>query len=136
MPETYGAGTYGSGIYGAAAPSPAPAGVEEIDARRAFPEAQRLLGGPLLSLVSTSVEVGWYGGVTSESGSFAVVRRGGPYVDLVGEILRVVAGGRESFVVVLESADVVEDLSLARRPFLNLASLATEILPAEVGIVF
>jgi hypothetical protein len=134
--RSYGEGTYGSGTYGGVAPAvPPEAGIEEIDARRAFPEAQRLLGGLVFERVASRASVGWHGGSTSEQGSFAVVRRGGPYVDLVGEVLRVAAGGRESFVVVLESADVTEDLSLARRPFLNLAYLSTEILEAEVGIV-
>lgn len=138
MSRDFGEGTFGSGVYGAlraAAENPAGVGFEEIAARRAFPRSQALLAAAVFEVVASAVEVGWHGSSLSESGAFAVVRRGGPFEELVGEVLRVATETDAVFVVALESADVTEDLSLARRPFFELGRLSAESIRAEVGIV-
>jgi hypothetical protein len=112
---------------------------EEVNyGRRAFPEAQALLGGGVYARVGVFINVGWYDTETHpEAGAFAVVRPDGPHVDLVGEILKVTAEARSVFVYVVSSADIPPglDMALYRRAFLGLAVLARESISCMVEIV-
>lgn len=109
---------------------------EILDARRAFPKAQELLGGEVDRRLPGTIAVGWYDSrVSGENGAFAVVRLGGPYDDLIGEILRVSADDRTVFVYVLGRGAVPTDLALARRAFLDLGVLALESLDCTVETV-
>ena len=100
--------------------------------RRAFPEAQRLLAGAPAD-VGRVLEVGWHHTDTNpETGAAAVVRRGGPLEDWLGSVLLVRRMGgtgadlvvAQAFVYVVGVADVVADLSLARRAFFAISPLA------------
>lgn len=68
-------------------------------------------------------------------GSFAVVRRGGPLEELLGERILVTAGGRSVAAYVTALREIEEDLSLYRRAFLALATLATERLTVKVEVL-
>jgi hypothetical protein len=104
--------------------------------RRAFPEAQALLAGPVSRQVTAAAVIGWHDTTAhGETGAVAVVRRGGPYEDLVGEVLRVETSYAAAYVYCAARADVVEDLSLARRAMLSVAPLAEENISASIGIV-
>lgn len=104
--------------------------------RRAFPEAQRLLEGPPSRVVAAAAAVGWHGtSADPETGAAAVVRSGGPYEDLIGEVLRVSTALTGAYVYVVGRADVVTDLSLARRAFLAVAPLAEESVTMAVEVV-
>jgi hypothetical protein len=111
--------------------------------RQAFPAAQEafaVYGDPVSSL---TVDVGWHDvGVSPERGATAVVRRGGPLTDLVGEIVRVQrTGGRDALTVspvlvwVLGETDVIADFSLARRAFFALAPLSLDRLAVSVEVM-
>jgi PKD repeat protein len=84
--------------------------------------------------------VGWHGtNFNPYRGAYAVARTGGPFEEFVGERLRLTyyrdpAVPRSVIVYVVDEAQPIEDLSLARRAFLALAPLsATEIsVVAEV----
>lgn len=109
-------------------------------ARRAFPTAQRLLRGGTLREASPAAQIGWHGTeVTPETGSVAVVPTSGPLADLVGEIVvvrRIMPTEiRSVFAYVIGAAPIVDDLSLARRPFLALGLLANESLTCSVEVV-
>lgn len=109
---------------------------EILDARRAFATAQQLLAGGLDRRLPDTIAVGWYDTTVSpETGSFALVRRGGPYEDLIGDILRVSANDRSAFVYVLDAAGLPTDIAIARRAFLALARLATETLDCIVEVI-
>ena len=111
------------------------AGHELLASRRAFPEAQHLLAGAAQERLIDLVAFGWHGtDVSDESGAVAVARLGGPYEELVGEILRVVAGARSVYVYCWETAEVPTDLSLTRRAFAALGGLYLETLDAYVEI--
>lgn len=102
--------------------------------RRAFPAAQALLAGALLTSIPDVSTVGWHETfVDGESGAFAVVRFG--LEELRGEIVKVTAGDRSCFVYVVGARDVPVDLSLARRAFLSLAPLWTEQLAGKAEAV-
>lgn len=109
---------------------------EILDARRAFPTSQGLLGGPSVRQVQGLVVTGWHDtSVSGERPSFAVVRRDGPQLDLIGEIIRVSYADRSVFAYVLGSALIPVDLSLARRAFLAIGLLAAESIDATVDVV-
>lgn len=110
--------------------------IEIHQGRRAFGETQTLFGGAVFQRVGDFVDLGWYDTeVYPEAGSFAVVRAGGVYADLVGEVLKVSNGSREVFVYCAGTADVPQDLALYRRAFLHLAVLAREKLTCVVEVV-
>lgn len=113
---------------------------ELMISRRAFPVAQALLSGPVLRLVAEAAEIGWHGSQTHpETGSVALVREDGPYVDLVGQIVRierpVPTEPREVFAYVFATAPILGDISLARRTFMGLGILANESIEGSIGIV-
>lgn len=108
---------------------------ELMIAARAFPEAQRLLAGEP-SLTVGQISLGWHDtAADGTTGAAAVARSGGPYEELIGEVLRVTYGPNEAFVLVVGRAAVAADLSLARRAFFALAPLSEETIDAVVEIV-
>lgn len=108
---------------------------EVLIGRRAFAEAQALFDGERIAVVGR-VAVGWHDtAVQPETGSFAVVRVGGPHTGLLGEVIRVTRGDRSVLAYVLGSAGVPTDISLARRAFFALGLLASESLDCSVEVV-
>lgn len=102
---------------------------------RAFPEAQALLASTPSEILGSLV-VGWHDTVLSRwTGAAAVVRRGGPLEERVGEIIRVSTDFGSAVVYVVGTADVERDLSLARRAFLAVCPLAEEeiLMSVEAG---
>lgn len=108
---------------------------EVLHAQRAFATAQQLLAGvPVRQLAQR--EVGWYGTEThATQGAFALVRDGVGLDDLIGEVLRVRAGGREVFVYVMGARGIPVDIALARRAFLAIGRLSRESIRAVVEVV-
>ena len=104
--------------------------------RRAFPEAQKLLAGPVSRQVTAATQIGWHDtSANGETGAAAVTRRGGPYEDLIGEVVKVTTEWGSAYVYVVGRADVIEDLSLARRAMLAVAPLAEESVTASIEVV-
>ena len=116
---------------------PEPIDLEVAAARRAFAAAQAELDAATQRVLPGLVDTGWHDtSAYPERGSFAVVRRDGPYDrDLIGELLRVSARGRSVIVYCMASADVPNDLSLARRAMAHLAALAHESLACTVEVL-
>lgn len=85
-----------------------------------------------------TTRVGWHGtGLDPERGAFAVVRRGGPFDSLVGERLRIRAGGPSGqtvYVYVHDTSDVLaaHDISIPRRAFATLDLLGFDDVVATV----
>lgn len=101
---------------------------------RAFPEAQRLLSGATVTHYGR-VDVGWHDTAVSPwTGAAAVVRRGGPLMELIGQTLRVTSDDGSCLVYVVGGGDVLQDLSVARRAFLALSPLAEDELDCMVEI--
>ena len=136
---SFGTGTFGSGTFGDPTPDATPTAEAVADlqlvSQRAFPDAQRLLSGPVLEEYGV-ISVDWYDSSAYPlGGAVAVARRGGPHEELVGEVIRVDHGERRIFVFVDGRADVPADLSLSRRAFLAIDNLARESLPVVVSVV-
>lgn len=108
---------------------------EVLWARRAFPKAQELLAGEADHLLGR-ISLGWHHtDISPEAGSFCIVRRGGPYEDLLGDILILTVGLRAPiYVYVLNTAPIVADISLARRAFLALGRLSHDRIQARVEV--
>lgn len=119
---------------------PEPVEDEIAAGRRALAEAQAALDGATLRTIDT-VTVGWHDTAAHpERGAFAVVSRDGAYADLagdtlIGEPLRVSARGRSVIVYCVASAAVPTDLSLTRRAWAQLSTLARDTLPCQVEIL-
>jgi hypothetical protein len=81
----------------------------------------------------------WYGGrLSEEQGSNALVRSEGPLAELVGERLMVTNPATGANVAVYchaENSQVVTDLSLSRRAFMEVAYLSTEQLDVIVEVL-
>lgn len=108
---------------------------EVLWARRAWGKSQALLDGSALRNYGP-VAVGWHEATTHhEVGAFAVVRTGGPWDELIGEILRLTYANRSVFVYCFGGANVPTDLSLSRPAFLRLALLSNESVNAIVEVV-
>lgn len=106
------------------------------DATRAYPEAQRLLGGVPLRRLPARVDVGWHGTSTEPiAGATCVISDDSGLDDLIGEVLKISSGQRSTFVYCLGSRSVPQPLSLSRRAFLSLGLLALESLPCLVEVV-
>lgn len=108
--------------------------------RRAYAIAQELLAGPVLRLASEAAQVGWHGTQTHpETGSVALVREDGEFVDLVGHVVRVErnlpAETRAIYAYVYATAPIADDFSLARRTFFGLGILANEVLSCQVEVL-
>jgi hypothetical protein len=103
---------------------------EIIDARQGFPDAQAALAGARLEQLTSLYGCGWYGSATSrERGSFALVNRGGPLEDLVGDRVRLTeyAGGRSVIVYVIASENALDyDIHLTRRAYAAVSLLAVD----------
>lgn len=113
---------------------------ELMIARRAFPATQELFSRPVARVAASAAQIGWFDTeVCAEGGAVAVVAPDGPLADLVGEIvavkLNLATEVRGVFVYVVGRAPVVEDLSLSRRAFLELAFLSTEALECSVEVL-
>jgi hypothetical protein len=112
--------------------------VELLTARRAFPEAQRVLAAErTLRRLPFSVEVGWHDTrVHHEAGSFALVRRAAAVGVRPGEVVCVTAAltHRSVFVYVVAHEAISTDLSLSRRAFLALGLLTHETLHCTIEV--
>lgn len=99
---------------------------------RAFPEAQRLLAGIPNQTVGR-YRTGWHDtSVSRHTGAAAVVRRDGPLAEEVGETLYLISDYGAAYVYVVGGADLLTDISVARRAFLALGQLAEEELDVRV----
>jgi hypothetical protein len=111
---------------------------DEYLAALPYPEAQALfsLGGPLQG-TTRAVNVGWHGTRTDPAqGSFAVVQEGSVLEDLfLGERVRVTYGNNSTCVYVHDSMAILEDLSLTRRNFMDLADPCVDSLAAKVEVL-
>jgi len=111
-----------------------------MHSRRAFPVAQALLSGAVLRLAASEASIGWHGTeVSPETGSVALVREDGPFVELVGEIVRlerrVGIHDRAVYAYVYGTGPILDDLSLARRTFMGLGILANENVSASIEVI-
>lgn len=116
---------------------PALAEPEVLASLRAFATAQRLLAGVPEVRLSGVVPVGWHGTEVEEL-PVALVRRGGLYEELVGEIVRVSRGARTpifAYVYGARTLPVAVELSLPRRWFLAIGLLALESADCIVEVV-
>jgi len=109
-------------------------------ARRAFPVAQAAFDGPVHDLAAEAADVGWHDTSTNpETGSIALVREDSELVELVGDIVKISRAmpteTRVVFAYVLGTASIVDDLSLARRPFMGLGILANETLSCKIETI-
>lgn len=108
--------------------------------RRAFAVAQEEFAGAGLRVAAEAADIGWHGtDLHPETGSVALVREDGPYVDLVGEIVGVSrtlsAESRTVYAYVIGTAPILDDLSLARRAFMGLGILSNELLVCTVEVI-
>jgi hypothetical protein len=118
---------------------------EQIDAdlqlsRRALSVSQAAWDGPAISTAASSAEVVWHGSEAhKETGAIALVPLDGDLSELVGNIIRVtrIEGYRRRSVCVFvfDTVDMEGDLSLARRPFIELGLLANESIECLVEVV-
>lgn len=116
--------------------TPPPAAELAWYARLPFDEAQRFLGATGPTDKHRAMTCGWHGAsFDKEQGSFALVRTGGPLDALVGEKIAVRYGQHVVYAYVNGGADVIEDLSLTRRLFQELAPLATYELSVGVEVL-
>lgn len=99
-----------------------------------YADAQVVLGRtPPLAATALTAQVGWHGtSVDPVRGASAVVRSDGPLTDLVGERVKVSYNERSVVAHVREERDILEDMSLARRLFLGLATPNTDELAATI----
>jgi hypothetical protein len=108
--------------------------------RRALSVSQAAWDGPAISTAAASAEVVWHGSdAHRETGAIALVPLEGELSDLVGNIVRVtrIEGFRRRSVCVFvfDTVDMEGDLSLARRPFMELGLLANESIECLVEVV-
>lgn len=103
--------------------------------------SQQLLAKGSAVVGSTrSSSCGWHGRTFDErQGATAIVRLGGPLVDLIGKRLKVQSdyqGNTATIYVLVVGVDTVaEGISLSRRAFLELAPLSTDELPVNVTVM-
>lgn len=104
-----------------------------------FGESQRIfaIGGPVAGSARL-VTCGWHGTKTDPNiGAYGIARADGPLADYVGERVRVrdSESQRVVYVYIVDEADVIEDLSLTRRAFMELGLASTEELSAVVEVM-
>ena len=115
--------------------------LELMASRRAFPVSQQLLAGPVQREASPAATVGWHNtDICAETGAIAVVPPEGILSGLVGDVIVVKRSTptliRGVFVYVVgTSGDLIDDLSLSRRAFLDLGLLSSERLTCSVGVI-
>lgn len=109
--------------------------VEDIQlGRLPWTEAQEAFMGAVTQ--TQEATTGWHGTrLHPEVGSFALVDSDGPLASLVGDRLRITSGFTSIFVYVVGETELEDDLSLTRRAFLALSSLADDSLDVTVGVV-
>jgi len=104
-------------------------------ARLPFPGAQAALAGPSERRVAVPVPVAWHSTEAHpERGCFAVLRRGGPYEDLLGQTLLLAHRQRAVYVYAVNLGDVTADISISRRSFLALARLSHSSINCRVEV--
>jgi len=108
--------------------------------RRALYVSQAAWDGPAISTAASAAEIVWHGSdAHKETGAMALAPLDGALSDLVGNIVRVtrIEGFRRRSVCVFVFAtvDMEADLSLARRPFMELGLLANESIECLVEVV-
>lgn len=82
---------------------------------------------------TTRASCGWHGDMFAEErGAYAIVKLDGPLSDFVGERIRVQYEDRLTYVFVYDERDIIEDLSLTRRAFMQLAEASTDELDVTV----
>ncbi len=115
----------------------APVQDEEQYARLPFSEAQVVLSAaPRTAAVVASC--GWHGTITDpERGSFAIVNSTGPLAKYIGERVRLLHPSNETevFAYVHSNGTIIDDISLSRRLFIQLASPATDNIRVTVETV-
>lgn len=113
-----------------------PAEPEILAARQGFPDAQIDLAGTAILRRPGLPTCGWYGTkVSVERGSFALVNRGGPLEDLIGDRLKLTYKGRCVFVYCFGSEELLYDIHITRRTFAALELLAVERIDVIVEVV-
>lgn len=118
----------------------AQADLDLMTSRQAFAVAQAAFDGPSLRVASAAAAVSWHGTeLHPEGGSVALVREDGDFADLVGEIVMLARPlptvTRTVFAYVVGTAPIVDDISLARRPFMGLGILANEYVTCQMDVV-
>lgn len=105
-------------------------------ARLPWREAQRVLGSTGPTGRAHVVGCGWHGvAQDEEEGAFAIVQTGSEIADLVGDRLAIRYGKKVVYVYCHREDDVLEEISLTRRAFLGLATLAEFELGVEVEVL-
>ena len=100
-----------------------------------FTDASAFFGGATGPDQSTAIraQCGWHGTrFAEEEGAFAIVKLGGLLSDYVGERVKVEHDGRAVYVYVYDERDIMEDISLTRRAFLEISMATAEVLDATV----
>lgn len=111
---------------------------EILDGRKGFPDAQSALAGARLELRAGLPNCGWYGtSISTERGSFALVNRGGPLEDLVGDRLRITEpnSGRQVIVYCFATEQLDYDIHLTRRAYAALSLLAVDRIAVQVEVL-
>lgn len=111
--------------------------------RLPFEEAQQIFAlGGVVPRSARRVDVGWHSTFTDpETGSNALVRDGGPLMDLLGERVKITTYGRAvprvvyAYVHGVAPADFEWDLSVTRLAFSRLSALSDTTSPAIVEVV-
>lgn len=108
--------------------------------RRALAVSQAAWEGPAASTAAASASVVWHGSdAHKETGAIGLVPVEGELGELVGNIVRVtrIEGFRRRSVCVyvFDAVDMTGDLSLARRPFLQLGLLANESIECQIEVI-
>jgi hypothetical protein len=100
-------------------------------------DTQQALAGAVDSHTNISTTAEWHGtNLDDNLGAFAVVREGGSCEDLVGDVIKVTAGGRVVYAYVTDSSDELDaDVSLTRRGFAALGPLSLDQLAVRVEVV-
>lgn len=99
-----------------------------------MPNATAVFGSsaPDSSMVAAAT-CGWHGSrFAQETGAFAIVKLDGPLSDYVGERVQVRYEDRTTYVFVYDERDIIEDISLTRRAFMDLAEPSADELDVTV----
>lgn len=92
-------------------------------------------GGPV-PRSARAATVGWHGTDWDPmTPAFAIVNPAGPMADLVGERLKVTYRRKSVYVFCHDESNVIEDLSLTKRAFIDLAAPAMEELHATIEVM-
>jgi len=103
-----------------------------------FYEAQRKLRDGQVGSTRIVGSCGWHGrNFDARRGCYALAHPDGPFAGLVGERVQVSAPGSSKvvYVLVVDTDETLEELSLTRRSFLALGLLTTDELEVTVRVV-